>query len=78
MNKYITILGNLDRRIIFLLIGLSVLIPLVKPNWVKLPIKIDKILKSFMILFQILKKMIKYYYHLPMVLVRSQKYIQWQ
>ena len=42
MNKYITILGNLDRRIIFLLIGLAVLIPLVKPNWIKLPIKIDK------------------------------------
>jgi len=41
MNKYITILGNLDRRIIFLLIGLAVLIPLIKPNWVKLPIKID-------------------------------------
>jgi len=41
MNKYITILGNLDRRIIFLLIGLAVLIPLVKPNWIKLPIKID-------------------------------------
>ncbi len=42
MNKYITILGNLDRRIIFILIGLAVLIPLVKPNWVALPIKIDQ------------------------------------
>ena len=42
MNKYLTILGNIDRRIIFLLIGLAVLIPLVKPNWVALPIKIDK------------------------------------
>ena len=42
MNKYITILGNLDRRIIFLLIGIAVLIPLIKPNWVALPIKIDK------------------------------------
>ena len=42
MNKYITILGNLDRRIIFILIGLSVLIPLIKPNWVALPIKIDQ------------------------------------
>ncbi len=42
MDKFITILGNLDRRIIFLLIGLAVLIPLVKPNWVALPIKIDK------------------------------------
>tara|TARA_B110000116_G_C16784467_1_gene560110 strand:- start:1310 stop:2218 length:909 start_codon:yes stop_codon:yes gene_type:complete len=42
MNKYITILGNLDRRIIFLLIGLAVLIPLIKPNWLELPIKFDK------------------------------------
>ena len=42
MNKYITILGNLDRRIIFILIGLAVLIPLIKPNWVALPIKIDQ------------------------------------
>jgi len=35
-------LGNVDRRIIFLLVGLSILIPLLKPNWVKLPIKIDR------------------------------------
>ena len=42
MNKYITILGNLDRRIIFLLIGLAVLIPLIKPNLLELPIKFDK------------------------------------
>ena len=42
MKKYIIILGNLDRRIIFLLIGLAVLIPLIKPNWIELPIKIDK------------------------------------
>ena len=42
MNKYIYILGSLDRRIIFLLIGLSVLIPLIKPNWLSLPIKIDQ------------------------------------
>jgi len=42
MNKYISILGTLDRRIIFLLIGLSVLIPLIKPNWLSLPIKIDQ------------------------------------
>ena len=34
-------LGKIDRRLIFLLIGLSVLIPLLKPDWVKLPIKID-------------------------------------
>ena len=42
MNKYISILGSLDIRIIFLLIGLSVLIPLIKPNWLSLPIKIDQ------------------------------------
>ena len=42
MNKYTAILGNIDRRIIFLLIGLAVLIPLIKPNWVEFPIKIDK------------------------------------
>ena len=42
MDKLLVILGKIDRRIIFLLIGLSVLIPLVKPEWVKLPIKIDK------------------------------------
>ena len=42
MRKYLSILGNLDRRIIFLLIGLSVLIPLIKPDWLELPIKIDK------------------------------------
>ena len=41
MIKQLIKLGNLDRRIIFLLIGLSVLIPLIKPNWVQLPIKID-------------------------------------
>ena len=32
-------LGQLDRRLIFILIGLSVLIPLLKPNWVNIPIK---------------------------------------
>ena len=40
MNKFFHILGNVDRKIIFILIGLSVLIPLIKPNWIKLPIKI--------------------------------------
>ena len=33
-------LGQIDRRFIFLLIGLSVLIPLLKPGWVNIPIKI--------------------------------------
>ena len=32
-------LGQLDRRLIFILIGFSVLIPLLKPNWVNIPIK---------------------------------------
>ncbi len=32
-------LGQLDRRFIFLLIALSVLIPLIKPGWVNIPIK---------------------------------------
>ena len=32
-------LGQLDRRFIFFLIGLSVLIPLLKPGWVDIPIK---------------------------------------
>ncbi|MAV93107.1 MAG: hypothetical protein CMG01_02950 [Candidatus Marinimicrobia bacterium] len=33
-------LGQIDRRFIFLLIGLSVLVPLLKPGWVNIPIKI--------------------------------------
>ena len=39
MKKYLIDLGKLDRRFIFLLIGLSVLIPLIKPNWINIPIK---------------------------------------
>ena len=35
-------LGSLDRRAIFVIIGLSVLIPLLKPDWVSLPIKPDR------------------------------------
>ena len=41
MKNILIRLGKIDRRVIFLLIGLSVLIPLIKPEWVKLPIKID-------------------------------------
>ena len=41
MKKILLQLGKIDRRIIFFLVGLSVLIPLIKPGWVKLPIKID-------------------------------------
>jgi len=32
-------LGTLDRRIIFLIVGLAVLIPLLKPEWVPLPVR---------------------------------------
>ncbi len=32
-------LGSLDRRVIFLLVGLSVLLPLLKPAWFSLPIR---------------------------------------
>ena len=38
LEKFIIKLGSLDRRIIFVLIALSVTIPLIKPNWVALPI----------------------------------------
>ena len=38
-KKYLIDLGKLDRRYIFLLIGLSVLIPLIKPHWINIPIK---------------------------------------
>ena len=41
MKKILIRLGKIDRRVIFLLIALSVLVPLIKPEWVKLPIKID-------------------------------------
>ena len=39
IKKILIILGSLDRRIIFLIIGLSVLIPLLKPEWVNIPIR---------------------------------------
>jgi len=42
MDKFKNIfikLGQLDRRFIFFLIALSVLIPLLKPEWVNIPIK---------------------------------------
>jgi len=45
MNKIKNIfikLGDIDRRYIFILILLSVLIPLLKPNWVNIPIKTTK------------------------------------
>tara|TARA_B100000945_G_C20385417_1_gene599471 strand:+ start:520 stop:1392 length:873 start_codon:yes stop_codon:yes gene_type:complete len=38
IKRIIIRLGTLDRRIIFLIVGLSVLIPLIKPEWVALPI----------------------------------------
>ena len=39
IKKIFILLGSLDRRIIFLIVGLSVLIPLLKPDWVSLPIR---------------------------------------
>lgn len=39
IKKIFILLGSLDRRIIFLIVGLSVLIPLLKPEWVDLPIR---------------------------------------
>ena len=42
MKNFIIKFGNLDRRIIFLLIGLSVLIPLLNPNLIDLPLGQDK------------------------------------
>jgi hypothetical protein len=42
MKNFIIKFGNLDRRIIFLLIGLSVLIPLLNPNLINLPLGQDK------------------------------------
>ena len=42
MKNYILKLGNLDRRIIFLLIGLTVLIPLINPNLIDLPLGEDR------------------------------------
>ena len=35
-------LGSLDRRIIFILIALSVLIPLLKPDWINLPVQTNQ------------------------------------
>ena len=39
IKRIFILLGSLDRRIIFLIVGLSVLIPLLKPDWVNLPIR---------------------------------------
>ena len=39
IKKIFMLLGSLDRRIIFLIVGLSVLIPLLKPEWIDLPIR---------------------------------------
>ena len=41
IKRIFIILGSLDRRIIFLIVGLSVLIPLLKPDWFSLPIRIS-------------------------------------
>ena len=39
IKKIFIALGSLDRRIIFLIVGWSVLIPLLKPEWIDLPIR---------------------------------------
>ena len=39
LKKIFIKLGRLDRRLLFVLIGLSVLIPLIKPDWINIPIK---------------------------------------
>ena len=39
IKKIFILLGSLDRRIIFLIVGLSVLMPLLKPEWIDLPIR---------------------------------------
>ena len=46
MKNILVKMGNINRRIIFILIALSVLIPLLKPDWFNLPIKIDKNTKT--------------------------------
>ena len=42
MKNILIKLGSINRQIIFILIALSVLIPLLKPSWFNFPIKIDK------------------------------------
>ena len=39
MKDMLKKLGNIDRRWIFILIGLSVLIPLLQPKWIRIPIE---------------------------------------
>ncbi len=39
IKKIFIQLGSLDRRVIFLIVGLSVIVPLVKPEWVSLPVR---------------------------------------
>ena len=41
LKKIFVLLGSLDRRAIFLIVGLSVLVPLLKPEWMILPIEPD-------------------------------------
>ena len=43
-NKILNILlslGKVDRKIIFLIIGIVVLVPLLKPEWANIPIQIS-------------------------------------
>ena len=39
IKKIFILLGSLDKRIIFLIVGMSVLIPLLYPEWINLPIR---------------------------------------
>ena len=39
VKKIFIKLGSLDRRFIFLIVGLSVLMPLLQPEWFSLPIR---------------------------------------
>ena len=42
MRNFLIKLGTIDRKFIFVLIALAVLIPLLYPNLIELPIKVDK------------------------------------
>ena len=42
MANILLSLGKLDRKIIFLIIGIVVFVPLVKPEWVNIPIQISE------------------------------------
>ena len=51
IGSFFLSLKDLDRRFIFVIIGLSILIPLLRPEWVQLPVKTtsysEQIFKDF-------------------------------